>query len=67
MSGSAFERAAAKVAAFGDDAQLQLDEAAAVLDVSPSTFERLRLPCVQWSARTRRWRYGVVRAHITRR
>lgn len=57
---AAFERAAAKVRAFGDDAQLLLDEAAAILDVSPSTFERLRLPCVQWSARTRRWRYGSI-------
>jgi hypothetical protein len=57
---SPWERAAKKVATFGLDAQLLLDEAAAILDVSPSSFERLMIPCTPWSARGRRWRYGAI-------
>jgi hypothetical protein len=57
---TARELAAQKVAAFGPNAQLDLHEAAAVLSVSPSTFERLMIPCIPWASRTRRWKYGTI-------
>jgi hypothetical protein len=59
----AVERAGRKLQMFGPDAQLDLEEAAAVLDVSPSTFERIGIPCVPWSARGRRWRYATIVEH----
>jgi len=33
-----------------------------VLDVSPSTFERIAIPCVPWTPRGRRW-YGAIVKH----
>jgi hypothetical protein len=60
MEPSALERASRKVTAFGPNAQLDLHEAAAALSVSPSTFERLMIPCVPWAARTRRWKYETI-------
>ena len=58
-----FDRASLKIKHFGNDAQLTLPEAAAVLDVSPSTFERLGVPATPWSSRGRRWRYGAILEH----
>lgn len=55
-----FWKAIAKIRNLGGDAQLTLEEAAAILDVSPSTFERLAIPCTQWAGRSRRWRYGAI-------
>jgi hypothetical protein len=60
---TALERAGQKVQIFGAEAQLTLEEAAAVLDVSPSTFERIGIPCVPWTPRGRRWRYGAIVEH----
>lgn len=57
-----FERAIAKIRHLGDEAQLTLAEAAALLTVSASTFERLAIPCTPWAARSRRWRYGAILA-----
>lgn len=56
----AFARAAEKIRCLGLAAQLTLHEAAAILDVSVSTFERLAIPCVPWSARGRRWLWGTI-------
>jgi len=58
-----FDRASLKIKHFGHDAQLTLPEAAAVLAVSPSTFERLGIPATPWSRRGRRWRYGAILEH----
>ncbi len=58
-----FERAISKVKHLGVEAQLTLPEAASILDVSESTFERLAIPCTLWAGRTRRWRYGNVIEH----
>jgi hypothetical protein len=55
-----FDRATDKIKHLGLEAQLTLPEAAALLDVSPSTFERLAIPCTQWAGRSRRWRYGAI-------
>jgi len=40
--------AIAKIQGLGLEAQLDLDEAAAVLSFSVSTFERLGIPCLPW-------------------
>jgi hypothetical protein len=55
-----YSRAVEKIQHFGPEAQLTLAEAAAVLDVSESTFERLAIPCAMWGSRTRRWRYATL-------
>ncbi len=68
----AHERAAWKVQAFGDDAPLLRDEAAAILGVSIVTFLEFGIPCCQLSekglaGRLPRWRWAAVRAFLQAR
>ena len=63
---SPIERLMAKVAAFGDDAPLEEDEAAAFFGVGTTTFERMNVPACELLPRTRRWRYGTLKDHLRR-
>ena len=56
-----------RVAAFGDDAMLTATEAAAVLNMSRSTFDRQGFRSVDSGERTQRYRYGTLRAAMRER